>query len=111
MLEPMALRMPGTLAHTSPTSPRSSPRLSLSPRPQEPTPPGFVQPKDLGSDAFSVSDVEKKRAASRRLAAKSIEPGCDQWVLTNWKPKETKPTCMASVEPLSLKISTNFAFN
>ena len=77
----------------SPSS-RTSPRLRLDaqhiriPTPAE----GERRVNDpRGTDALSAADIDKRREAARRASAASIRPGCLQWVLTSWKPKETKP--------------------
>ena len=83
----MSLRVSPRRGLTPTTSPRSSPRIRI-PNPPE----GERRAHDpRGTDAMTAADIEKKREAARRASAASIRPGCGQWVLASWKPKETKP--------------------
>ena len=56
-----------------------------------PTPVGAERQEDRGTDTVTASDIDKKRDAARLNSAASIRPGCAQWVMASWKPKESKP--------------------
>jgi hypothetical protein len=47
---------------------------------------GHPPKKDLTSDEISA-----RRNAARQQSADSIRPGCEQWVVSSWKPIEKKP--------------------
>ena len=45
----------------------------------------------VGVGVVEAGEPEKEKEILRVKSAQSIQPGCQQWVIAAWAPKETKP--------------------